>query len=185
MNKRTCTKCGETKPATTDHFNRHRNGLRPECRSCQSAYGKAYKAANKAKIDARNAAYRAARRELLAAKQAERYSLNREAELATMRACTLKREYGLTPEDYTAILKAQGGKCAICRAAPKRKSLAVDHDHNTGEVRGLLCGPCNTGLGRFGDSIEGLMKAIEYLQNGPGVVTMLVGGGTWRSLEVL
>ncbi|AXN53523.1 endonuclease VII [Gordonia phage Ronaldo] len=62
---------------------------------------------------------------------------------------------------------AQGGKCAICqRAIGKRRKLAVDHDHDTGEVRGILCQPCNfTVLGRYDK--EALQRAIDYLENPP------------------
>jgi hypothetical protein len=181
VSERTCTKCGEVKPATAEHFNKHRKGLRPECRECQKAYGRAYKAANKARIDAKNAAYRAARRALLSSKQAERYSLDRERFLAQHRANSLLRDYGLSVEDYVAILESQGGVCAYCQAEPGNKSLAVDHDHETGAVRGLLCGPCNTALGRFGDNVDGLLRALDYVRYGAGRVRHTIGS----SLEVL
>jgi len=71
------------------------------------------------------------------------------------------RRYGLTLEEYRAILARQGGVCAICRRADRR--LCVDHCHATGKVRGFLCGPCNTGLGCLGDNPEFLRAAIEYL----------------------
>lgn len=65
------------------------------------------------------------------------------------RAWGLKR-YGLTPADYAAMLVAQGGACAICRLPEKAdRNLAVDHDHETGIVRALLCNRCNVLLGRF------------------------------------
>lgn len=56
------------------------------------------------------------------------------------------RQYGLTPDQYDALFTQQGGVCAICKAEPKTKKLAVDHDHDTGEVRGLLCPRCNSTL---------------------------------------
>lgn len=59
------------------------------------------------------------------------------------------------------ILESQMGLCAICK---RPKKLNVDHDHKTGEIRGLLCSRCNLGLASFGDSIEGLEKAIDYLK---------------------
>ena len=76
----------------------------------------------------------------------------------------LKREYGITPERYDELFACQGGKGAICGAQSPRKKLAVDHCHETGKVRGLLCGSCNTGLGKLGDNIEGLRKALQYLE---------------------
>lgn len=77
------------------------------------------------------------------------------------------KKYGLSPEQYMEILEAQQGKCAICREEPTTKrGLAVDHNHKTGQVRGLLCTGCNTALGSFKDSEEILTSAIEYLRKG-------------------
>lgn len=78
----------------------------------------------------------------------------------------LLRTYGISIEEYNAILERQGGGCAICEAKPEdgRNRFAVDHCHATGKVRGVLCHGCNGALGKFGDSIAGLMKAIEYLK---------------------
>lgn len=77
--------------------------------------------------------------------------------------------YGLTPEDYKRIYEYQGGTCAICqRAKGIRKKLSVDHDHSTGEVRGLLCQKCNRDvLGHLRDSVEALLRARDYLQFPP------------------
>jgi len=73
--------------------------------------------------------------------------------------------YGITPEEYDTMLGLQGGGCAICGSSnTARDSLAVDHDHDTGRVRGLLCSGCNTGLGMFGDDLERLRKALRYLE---------------------
>lgn len=76
----------------------------------------------------------------------------------------LKRSYGINLEQYESLLKKQNGKCAICnRTHIEDKKLVVDHCHKTGEIRGLLCSQCNTGLGLFGDNIENLNNAISYL----------------------
>lgn len=81
------------------------------------------------------------------------------------RAAKLRREYGLSAEEYEEMLEEQDGECAICHNfCSSGRRLAVDHCHSTGKVRGLLCGNCNTGLGKFEDSIERLQRAIEYLQ---------------------
>lgn len=162
---RTCTKCGSIKPATTEHFNRHKNGLRPECRDCQKAYGRAYKAANRDAINAKAARYREANRAALSEKQREYYGRNREALLAYHRAAALKHEYGLSSEQYMAIFDAQGGVCRLCGSGPGTKSLRVDHCHSTGLVRGLLCAACNSALGVLGDNELGLMRAMEYLRS--------------------
>ena len=73
------------------------------------------------------------------------------------------KEYGLTPEEYKALLSKCGGVCQLCGSKPLAKQLNVDHDHATGEVRGLLCNNCNLGLGHFKDSRSVLEKAIKYL----------------------
>ena len=81
----------------------------------------------------------------------------------------LKRNYGITLEDYNRMFEEQGGKCAICSAEDtggKHKDAAfhVDHCHDTGKVRGLLCNQCNLALGKFKDSKKLLQKALDYLK---------------------
>jgi hypothetical protein len=73
----------------------------------------------------------------------------------------LKRAFGITQEDLDALLASQGGTCAICRES---KPEHIDHDHKTGRVRGVLCGPCNMGLGLFKDDQSRLKAAIDYLR---------------------
>jgi hypothetical protein len=73
--------------------------------------------------------------------------------------------YGLKPGEYEKMYKEQGGVCAICqRATGKTKRLAVDHDHDTLLVRGLLCGPCNKLVGYFRNSPEAFRRAAVYLE---------------------
>lgn len=89
-----------------------------------------------------------------------------------------KREwrYGVAPGEVDAQRQAQSGRCAICsavlRRAGGRRGEAVDHCHETGVVRGLLCGGCNRGLGHFGDDPEVLRRAAQYAEQ----------GGVWRDL---
>lgn len=74
--------------------------------------------------------------------------------------------YGLTPVQYDELLLAQGGACALCRSTdPQHWSgrFQVDHDHQTDAVRGLLCAPCNGGLGLLGDTPERLQAALDYI----------------------
>ncbi|MBO9194351.1 endonuclease VII domain-containing protein [Rhizobium sp. 16-449-1b] len=78
----------------------------------------------------------------------------------------LRAEFGISVEEYDALLAKQGGGCAICgeKSADKRgHRLHVDHSHDTGAVRGILCSSCNIGLGKFKDSVSRLDRAIEYL----------------------
>lgn len=79
------------------------------------------------------------------------------------RVAWLKQTYGLTATEFDQMREAQGGSCAICFQA-FAKTPHVDHDHTTGTVRGLLCGPCNRGLGIYQDSPDRLRAAISYLE---------------------
>lgn len=74
-----------------------------------------------------------------------------------------QEKYGLTVEQYQIMCLMQNNLCAICCEEPEG-NLHVDHDHATGEVRGLLCNNCNNGLGRFKDNIESLKNAVLYLE---------------------
>ena len=77
------------------------------------------------------------------------------------RRSRLKCAYGLDTEGYEALRAWSNGGCAICGAS---RDLAVDHDHETGTLRGLLCRSCNTGLGQFKDRVDLLKIAIAYLE---------------------
>ena len=89
-----------------------------------------------------------------------------------MVAVRWERKYGLSDAEYHDILAAQGGGCGICgRQQPglapvtgKPRRLVVDHDHATGVVRGLLCTPCNSGIGMLGDQPQRLRVAADYLE---------------------
>ena len=72
---------------------------------------------------------------------------------------------GITKEQYDIVFKLQEGKCAICGSLPKdNHALAMDHNHATNEFRGLLCKECNRALGLFGDNIDVLTNAVNYLK---------------------
>jgi hypothetical protein len=73
----------------------------------------------------------------------------------------LRRRYGITAEEADLMLESQGGACAICRSAPADH---VDHDHETGSVRALLCFNCNGGLGQFRDDPAVLRAAADYVE---------------------
>lgn len=81
-----------------------------------------------------------------------------------MRNRYLLKEYKLTLEEYEIMFKTQEGVCKICNLADIQKKLVVDHNHDTGAVRGLLCDSCNLGLGKFKDNQDYLQSAIEYLK---------------------
>lgn len=72
--------------------------------------------------------------------------------------------YGMTPAELQSLLLSQDGVCAICRHAnPDGVALAIDHCHETGRVRGLLCSACNLGLGLMRDDPERMLRAVAYL----------------------
>jgi hypothetical protein len=80
----------------------------------------------------------------------------------------LLKRYGITSEEYMQLLENQNYSCAICGNTPENGrsntyKLSVDHCHTTGTVRGLLCQKCNTGIGLLGDTKEGILKALKYL----------------------
>lgn len=95
-------------------------------------------------------------------KNSEYYYNNKEKILANQRL----NRYKLTSESYNNLLFIQNNQCAICFADftwIRDKYIQIDHDHKTGEVRGILCIDCNLGLGRFKDKVENLNSAIRYL----------------------
>lgn len=87
----------------------------------------------------------------------------------------IEKTYGITAAEYDRLFLLQGGRCAICRQRPGKKRFAVDHDHATGQVRGLCCARCNHDLlGAAHDSVEILQAAVGYLEAPPT-------SGRWRA----
>jgi len=146
MNK-VCKKCGVEK--TSSEFykeKRVKDGLQARCIQCCKADAKAAFQRNPEPYRKRaRAAY----------------------DYAERRARKLMNEYGMTPENYTELFEKQNGCCAICKASESGHNVTdhflVDHDHTTGEIRGLLCSSCNLMLGKAHDNIDILSRAITYL----------------------
>ena len=94
----------------------------------------------------------------------EKRKLNREK---TLRKYNIKKWYGITESEYDNLIESQDNKCAICKSEDnKRKNskyFFIDHNHDTGKIRGLLCDKCNKLLGSAFDNTEILKKAIKYL----------------------
>lgn len=131
-----CAECKIEKPLTDFRkTNKSKDTFRTECKECEAKY-----------------------RKLTRDKRENKYNYNKNHHL--------KNKYGITKEDYLKLLENQGGVCAICGTSNtgKRKALSVDHDHQTGKIRGLLCSRCNSGLGNLRDDIEIIEKAIKYLE---------------------
>jgi len=128
--------------------------LSPEARERQRETNRRYHAAHKAEINERK------RRRW--ANDPE-YRQRRCAAFARNRRASLLKRYGMTPLEYELRLARQNGACAICKKTPKRRWLCIDHCHETGKVRGLLCTPCNAALGIFGDDPERMQAGADYL----------------------
>ena len=161
-----CSKCGIEKPLEAFRKNnRVASGIHSWCKICS--------------CEKENARYRR-NREHLKARMRERYWKDPEKTRARERSHyadnkaqhrrnRLKRLFQISVEDYEVMLHKQDGVCAICRQPESlvrgegSQSLSIDHDHNSGRVRGLLCANCNSGLGMFRDSPAILTAAKTYL----------------------
>lgn len=155
-----CRKCGEIKACLEFYLHRStRDGRANYCRSCAQEYQRSYQAE-------RREQYREySRKRQLDPKKRARDRQNK-------RGMWL-RLYGLTHDEHDALLARQNNACAICGEPGENwaeRGLHVDHDHESGLVRGLLCGRCNLGLGYFKDSPDRLAAAVEYLKNPPAQI---------------
>lgn len=172
-----CTRCKYRLPVGMFALNRTcRDGRQTQCRTCGM---EAYRI--KCADPVKRALLRAQGREKMRqyywqcpekrrARSKEYHVKNRARRNAWIAWYGLKMRYGITAEAYRQILAAQDGKCASCEDSPRFTSrqrhfpLTVDHDHVTGEIRGLLCGNCNSGLGHFRDDPDRLERAAAYLR---------------------
>ena len=157
MEKKQCSKCSQIKSVSEFHKNKMgKFGVEATCKSCASErrviqWEKQTQEERKEKMKV----YMAKQKQKPGYKEREKnYSL--------------KKQFGITLDDYNTMLFEQNGCCAICNTHHTEfsKALAVDHCHETGKVRGLLCTCCNSAIGKFRDDIELLKSAIKYLNNG-------------------
>ena len=160
MDAKRCTKCGEMKPLGDFYKEKTgRDGVRSDCKACFAVRAKARYTKNREREIARVRAWQQANRERVNETQKRTRARRKPA----AREDHLKRTFGITQADYERMLHEQGGGCAICGRPPRAESsLHVDHDHETGEVRGLLCFRCNGGGGQFGEDEERLLVAAAY-----------------------
>lgn len=165
---RVCRKCGVEK--SLEDFAKHsacEHGRLWTCKECKNAYHRAYMAKNAEQRDKKRASRREWRWDRTDENEkARQWRLNNpEKQKLIDRRSLLKRQYGLSLEDYDRMVEAQNGKCAICkRTQPEGKPMHVDHIHETNQVRALLCGNCNTALGLFGDNVESIRAAADYVE---------------------
>lgn len=83
------------------------------------------------------------------------------------KSADIKRKFGITLIDFESMITAQQGECLICGVefwSLNIRDVAIDHDHKTGKIRGILCRKCNTGIGMFNDDLKVVKKAVAYLE---------------------
>jgi hypothetical protein len=128
-----CSKCGEQKSAEGFYPSSTKSGgLESWCKACKNSYHAEWE---KTFPDKARKVYRTG---------------------------FLRRTYGLTLENYTAMICAQSNQCAIC--GDVMTTPCIDHDHKTGKVRSLLCRGCNVGIGGLKEDVNILMRAVAYLE---------------------
>jgi hypothetical protein len=157
---KTCSTCKTTKEISQFSKNKAQtDGLANVCKSCFAIYAKKYREENKETISQKDHIYWITKRKEVQAKQ---YKENKHEH----KDYKLKTTYGISLDDYRILLKKQNYCCGICEKPRSdfKIDFAVDHCHLTGTIRGLLCGNCNNGLGRFKDNTNIVGKAFLYLQ---------------------
>ncbi len=141
---KTCNVCGETKPLDKFYKNKsYKSGVENRCNVCRAQWFREYRARDK-----------------------EAYNKTRRETRGSTRWENIRKKFKIGESEYDEILKSQGGVCAICRLPHER--FHIDHDHVTNKIRGILCPSCNTGLGKLGDTLDGLMRAVRYLEETSG-----------------
>lgn len=136
MDTKECTVCGKTKPVSDFHL---RSKTQPwpksACKECHRS-------------------------------RARQYWKNKPLSKEEQKEKNLQRSFGIGLKEYNQMLQEQNNSCAICgkNADSLSRSLAVDHDHTSGKIRGLLCMYCNTALGKFEDNKTNLLNAVSYLE---------------------
>lgn len=169
--KKACTTCKQILPLS--EFGLREGRPRSQCRACVNRGNKAAREKRRARDPE---AYKAD-----TARWNKRVRENRgpEKERQFNRKSALRR-YGMTHACFDRLFAAQGHACAICKETGTGIRWVVDHDHSTGAVRGILCSPCNVGLGVFRDDPARLGAAISYLKSPPTPFER-VGRGKWRA----
>jgi hypothetical protein len=152
---RMCRICGLTKPNKDFHLNgaRRKDGTsapRTDCKDCSTEVHRQYVAKKRSRINAR---------------RKFNYQNDVRGIKTKMSDYSVRKLYKITAEEYQRMFDKQGGVCRICKI--KRKDVSrrfdVDHDHNTGKIRGLLCLNCNRGIGLLKESATFLRRAARYL----------------------
>jgi hypothetical protein len=174
MHTKFCRGCQVEKP--TDQFHqakKEKDGLQYRCIECSKQYHAQRYIAQKETIARQIQEYRTNNKDKLAKAQSAWRRNNPDKVKTYQRSTNLKKQFGLSIEQYEAMSIAQNHCCAICKqpetfihsATNVVAKLAVDHCHKTGAIRKLLCKNCNNALGMFKDNIHILSAAIDYLES--------------------
>lgn len=186
MQTRTCNKCDHIGPLETD-FPKNKayaGGYRPQCKTCHNAAARQWQKDNPQKFAAIQNTYHEKHGTYIRKKQREKFQkdsvanaaknertkgwrarMKAEGKMAEISRRYKFVKYEMSPDEYDAKFKEQNGVCAICYLPdPQGIALAVDHDHETGENRGLLCGRCNKAIGLLHDDFDRILATAAYIQ---------------------
>ncbi len=176
---RCCTKCGIAQYPKAFHKRPDLpDGLQTVCKSCVNAQRLEYRQNNKERLKTQKRAYYEKNKDRILAKN-DRWRRDNPEQLkasrrkaygkrkTSVREWNLQHNYKISLIEFNEMFILQDGRCAICKRHQSElsKALHVDHDHKTGDVRGLLCAHCNLALGGFRDDMSRLKQAIVYLEN--------------------
>ncbi|KND43449.1 endonuclease VII domain-containing protein [Streptomyces stelliscabiei] len=182
-----CSRCQENKPRTAFASNKSmRDGLQAYCRECSAEYYRQRQVAKgrtvreKAPVPPGHKYCRGCG-EVKPRIEWHRKNSAPDGLASRCKACKaatgpaghLRRKYGITEAERDEMIASQMGVCCICRAAP---ATQVDHCHETGRVRGVLCFNCNSGLGLLGDDPAAMNRAAEYLEGNAWKPTLVAPG---------
>lgn len=133
-----CFECSSLKPLTKEYWvysGKNKKHIRPKCKKCWNTHQRQLK------------------------KERHKDPVKRQEHLDSKRERRMWK-YGMGQAEFELMSASQDDRCAICRSKVK---LHVDHDHNTGKVRALLCHPCNTSLGLMKENLQALARMIDYI----------------------
>lgn len=161
VTEKKCNGCGQEKQRSDFNKDKQKkDGISNFCKRCRSEQNKEYVKNNKEKVLASRDRYRRANMEKYRQYSNKYSASNREKR----KGYRLFYKYGISQEQYDEMLDRQKGVCKVCGKPEEGKALAVDHNHHTGQVRGLLCSYCNQALGLAQDSLEIVKKMVDYLE---------------------
>jgi len=174
VTKRTkqCGKCGQELPL--EKFNKNKktkDGLQQECRKCMNRRNREHYKKNRERLLLQKREYNRTEQAQKIRRDYRKKNRGRILQQVngyykTEHGQTVRLEYmyGVTLEQHRQMYIDQNGCCKLCNSSVPYDKIDTDHDHKTGKVRGLLCRACNIGIGQLGDTVEGVIRAVEYLR---------------------